>query len=503
MNIPARVVRLGTFDNPRILAVYDLPLLHHPGRYTPYKEWGGLEYTAEIDSWASDLTIWLVPGVPGASLAIQEETTPEQPALWRQTGVKILGVRDGKLVVKRDFGAEAQDAVVRLIPPMFARQRLYVNPQTGLLYVAEGQTAGFKAFKEVVEVNPETGAIREVALPFDAEDMAFDSDGLIYLRTHDLIVRYEPLTWQEVPFDYGEERKKVGTSTSNVGRRSDVVGGLPLYNGTGWHKGGIYVNACGNILASCYVTKGDAIPFLELRTDEKQISQESRSPYYTPMMYPGRLRFGELHVWDKHGKLVHEDAVMGLVDVYGVGLDMQNNIYVLAAPTRMFDGEPYFDRLAGTLMKFRPNHGKLVARESHLIPVPLTASIARPADLLKNQTRFWVEGAEWMYGGVGYCGKNAVEAGGHCACYNCRFALDYFGRSFAPEVRRFNVAVLDSNGNLILRIGKYGNVDDGKPLIPDGGPPHPRSIGGDEVALFHGAYLATLTDRRLFIADPG
>ena len=26
---------------------------------------------------------------------------------------------------------------------------------------------------------------------------------------------------------------------------------------------------------------------------------------------------------------------------------------------------------------------------------------------------------------------------------------------------------------------------------------------GDEVALFHGAYLATHTDRRLFIADPG
>jgi hypothetical protein len=32
-------------------------------------------------------------------------------------------------------------------------------------------------------------------------------------------------------------------------------------------------------------------------------------------------------------------------------------------------------------------------------------------------------------------------------------------------------------------------------------PPNPRSIGADEVALFHGAYVGTETDRRLFIHD--
>jgi len=63
--------------------------------------------------------------------------------------------------------------------------------------------------------------------------------------------------------------------------------------------------------------------------------------------------------------------------------------------------------------------------------------------------------------------------------------------------------VLDSSGNLILRVGRYGNVDDGKPLIADGGSTSPQPIGGDEVALFHGAFVGTLTDRRLFIADAG
>jgi hypothetical protein len=111
-----------------------------------------------------------------------------------------------------------------------------------------------------------------------------------------------------------------------------------------------------------------------------------------------------------------------------------------------------------------------------------------------------------MYGGVGYAGRayGCRRMGGiTCACANTRFALDYFKRTFAPEFDRYKVAVLDTNGNLILRIGQYGNVDDGKPLVAAGGPPHTRSIGGDETALFYPVYLATDSDRRLFIADIG
>ena len=60
----------------------------------------------------------------------------------------------------------------------------------------------------------------------------------------------------------------------------------------------------------------------------------------------------------------------------------------------------------------------------------------------------------------------------------------------------------DTNGNLILRVGRYGNVDDGQQLA-EGGPPHAHSIGGDEVSLFHACYVATHTDHRLFISDVG
>jgi hypothetical protein len=121
----------------------------------------------------------------------------------------------------------------------------------------------------------------------------------------------------------------------------------------------------------------------------------------------------------------------------------------------------------------------------------------------------WIEGAEWFYGGVGNCSFKIATG---CICWQqSRFTLDYFARSFAPETDQFSVAVLDSSGNLIMRIGQYGNVDDGIPLwkgkTNSGGPmlvsPNPRPLGGDEVALMHPSHVATMTDRHLYIGDVG
>jgi hypothetical protein len=92
---------------------------------------------------------------------------------------------------------------------------------------------------------------------------------------------------------------------------------------------------------------------------------------------------------------------------------------------------------------------------------------------------------------------------GSCVCWNSRFCLDYFNRCFAPEPLGYSVAVLDSSGSLILRVGRYGNADDGQPLVAGRGPAKGRSIGGDEVALMHAQMLAVESDRRLFISDLG
>ena len=62
---------------------------------------------------------------------------------------------------------------------------------------------------------------------------------------------------------------------------------------------------------------------------------------------------------------------------------------------------------------------------------------------------------------------------------------------------------IDLAGNTILRMGRYGNIDEGVPLVKAGGPADPRSVGGDELCLTDAKFVATDTDRRVFAADIG
>ena len=181
-----------------------------------------------------------------------------------------------------------------------------------------------------------------------------------------------------------------------------------------------------------------------------------------------------------------------------LGLDKDDNLYMLVCGNRVLDGKPYFLKWAETYVKARAGKIRAVSRGTAGIPIPpgKDGLPEQPPDL----ENVWAEGAEWFYGGVGFAGW---ASGASCICWNARPALDLFARSFLPEIDHYSVAVLDTNGNLILRLGKYGNVEDGKPLVAAGGPANPRSIGGDEAALFHAASLGTHTDRRLYISDGG
>jgi len=459
--LPATVTRLGPLSAPRVMARYPLPL----AGYNPTVEWnyvGGYQHRVAVDSWVDPPVIWLVPGEPNA-----------QDASWAQAGIRLLVEKRGKLQVQRDFGAEAARAVVRMQPPPNIRQRLHVNPVTGKLYVFEDVPGGVaKSSREMVEVDPETGKVKIVQLPFDAEDLCFDLNGRAYLRTDKIVARYRADTWREVPWDYGGQREAVAFCGGSAGRAAPVISGLVIPGHRPWcfHEGGMNISPKGHLVVTCWNAKLAA-----KRTDVQKSALITAGRAYSPLIYPGRVRMGGVHVWNRRGKLLYEDAIPGIGEMFGIGIDRDDALCVLAAPTRVLDGKRYFNRRSATVVKFRPPRGLKFTAQSKRprilgtgrAPVPVSEATRpkRPPDRANCRLgRAWVQGAEWYYGGVGFAGFN--ESGSGCSCWNCRFALDYFARSFAPETHRYSAAVLDSNGNLILRVGRYGNVDDGVPLIP-------------------------------------
>jgi hypothetical protein len=252
--------------------------------------------------------------------------------------------------------------------------------------------------------------------------------------------------------------------------------------------GGMYVSPRGHlVVTACNRRKGT-----NQRAQKTVGASEART--HTAVLYPGRAMPWEIHVWDKHGKALYPDAVKGIgCYMDGVAMDKDDDIYVMLAANGLLNGERYWNSIACTWLKVRPG-AKLLSTKAPL-SLPVEDRPTRPTDFGNT----WGEDGLWYRAGVGIDGK---RAGCHCMSH-CRPALDLYGRSFLPEVDRYSVLVLDTNGNEVIRIGRYGNVDDGIPLVPNGGPPHPRAIGGDEVAIAHNQMLAVHSDRRLFIGDLG
>ena len=493
----------GPVEDPKKIASYPLPLVnHHPAVFM--NKTGGLQHGAFMDFHTDPPTIWIVPGAGDITDKLSQlrasYTGQYHRSPWMATHYQLYQEQSGKLVKKADFAQDVAKAVVRVDPPQAPagdRQRLYVDPASGDLYVAEGDSGVGKAFRELLKIDPATGRISRVALPFTTEDMAIDLAGQVYLRTDRQVSRFRLSNWSEVPWDYGGEWDSPGFD----GGGPMLAGAVPL-PGTGrpgcFHLGGFGVSPDGCVVVSCYNVKP-----LDIRVSGAFDRAFASGQAYTPTQYPGRLRWAEVHVWDDRGRILHEDAVKGLPMTDGLAMDKDHNIYALVAANRMAGGEEYPLERAETLMKFKSKNGRILTGKRD-VPVPLGDGPKRPVDITKAFAGpAWVEGQEWMYGGVGFGGFNSAKGGGGCSCWNARFALDLFGRSFVTELNRFCVAILDTNGNLIMRVGTYGNVDDGVPLVKEDGPANPRSVGGDEVALCHPSYVATHTDRRIFIADYG
>ena len=506
IRVKPRLTRFGPVEKPEKIAEYPLQLNQYC-EATPGTRYTGGEYRIALDSFTDEPTIWIVPGRPAWQFGWMGELRGKgvNEDQVRTSHIQLRVIKDGKLVTKRDFGREAVKKVLRSKPGPHSKQRLIVNPVDGMLYVWEGDSGVNKSCRTLMRVNPDTGDLKLVTLPMTAEDLVFDLNGLVYLRTDKEVVRYDLRSRREVPYDYGESRKGVGFdgARGSMNTRACIV--LPSKGRPAdWHMGGMDINANGHLVVACY--NRERPPRRELSdmivAGRYGKSRGSAGRAYTPPVYPGRYLYGEIHIFDKHGKAIRKDVLPGMGVPFGVMIDRHDDVYALTGCYRKLDGKPYVCTWASTLFKMRPGKGRLLSTNRAAVQLPREARPKRPPDMnVYAQGDVWIEGAEWIYGGVGFNGADLK--GGGCVCWTTRCDLDYFGRVFAPEIDHFTVAVLDSNGNVILRVGRYGNLDEGKPLIAEGSPPNPRSIGGDEVALFHAPYVGTHTDRRLFITDAG
>ena len=326
--VEPKLTRLEAQAGHKKIAEYKLPFATVSGAH----EWVGpmgTQYRVELDSWAEPATVWLVPEQAGGG-----ET-------WKPWGLKVLTVEADKLTLKKDFGAETIKSVACDVPTT-GRMRISVNPASGKVYALEGM--GTASGDRVVEIDPVKGKDRYVDLPFGAEDICFDSTGLAYLRTGDMVARYDPASWREVPWDYGEERPGISHCG---GRSAKVLAGLALPGsrpGPWFHCGGFGVSPKGHLVVQCFNGGSGGNAKLDRPGEPAVSSQVGKA--YEPQIYAGRQRWGELHIWDAHGKVLFEDATPGVTITDGVCIDRDDNIYVLTNPMRTPEGKRLLNPLS-------------------------------------------------------------------------------------------------------------------------------------------------------------
>jgi hypothetical protein len=319
----------GPLENPVKKASYPLEFAGHSEIVTMNRR-RGLQHSVTFDFHTDPPTLWMVPGTAGWTeklMQLREAFKGQRKGgHWASAHCRLYVEKAGKLIRTSSFAEDVVKAMRRLDPPSAPstdRQRLYVNPRTGKLYIAEsdGEWVG-KQFRRLLEVDPNTWTTRFLRLPFDMEEIAFGLDGLLYGRYKNLLVaRYDPATMREVPSDYGEQR-----ASPQITSAIPLPGkGLPPW----FHQGGFWVSPKGHVVASSF--NGEKyeirIPGAFFRTFE------DGNPY-TPALFPGRHRWAEIHVWGKHGRLLHEDAFPGLEITDGLAMDKDDNVYALVAANR-------------------------------------------------------------------------------------------------------------------------------------------------------------------------
>lgn len=318
-------------------------------------------------------------------------------------------------------------------------------------------------------------------------EVAFGSDGLIYGRFGEsghgkYLIRTDP-AGKMAPFTENtlkEPLPKEFFKDGFGGPPPGVVPGVLLMGNTGTgnvYQNGLHVAVNGQIVAEVHsrvITEEFSNPnAVRVALADSNKAVNAYKALGVKIMGGGIQGDGEqdyfVMVWESNGKRVTQNAVEGRGLGDGVYMDRDGNIYMVQGGVRAAGqgqyGKGKIDGVkdvpidyrrwggAGGLFKFRGQGGKYpVGKFYGKIPYG-GGDMSAPADATKLSDRS-VTGALWFYDGI------TGQSVGDCNCGHSRFYLDSYARSWIPAAQLCSIMLLDSNGNRIARLGKYGNVDD-------------------------------------------
>jgi hypothetical protein len=251
----------------------------------------------------------------------------------------------------------------------------------------------------------------------------------------------------------------------------------------------------------------DGVKYSAFLRQTQELEKLGRETYYVHRRPGIPVTVGTIWTFDWNGEQRQECAVLAGALITGVQMDEDRHLYYVAGKlgnTRMVDGRPFLQNrhgifgvekkielgwtgdyvFTGTLIKTAGERATLLMAKG--AAVPLDEAPKRPQEV----TAGWIEGAEWFYAGA----SPIVSTG--CSCPTQRSHLDWYKRSYVPEQYRHSIGILDTAGNLIMHLGRYGNFDSGdgaKSRIP---------VGGDNIAMCAVRFVSG-TDNYLVFEDNG
>jgi hypothetical protein len=479
-----------------------------------YHKDGILTGAMAVDSWAPKTRLWIGGGMKRrAAAGGQISDRGPGVTVWEEDGKDLKKIADfdekTRALAKGDYFGRWSGSVYDKVVCDPVREKAWYcqRKNDGVRLVFDLKTGKFEG---------------EYRMGGATDDIAFDKKGYLHLHFNPGfympgVGRLDPdqakiyrakhasgsrygipskrvFEMAEVPYDYG-----IPTDRPN---RKNWAGVIPVKDqpGAKYFQDGFGVNMQGVVAEQCniyHVPKMDeeARSFalsgrLERLARGQGQGPENQGPYaaflrsieesekrgeHTFFIHrtPGASLAGAtIWTFESSGELRNKLAANAGGVMAGCHIDEDGNLYFTILRHMNINGVPFLKGKSGNLGSDKPldrtnrnpwmsTHVKVPGKGAKFLlqkaAVKLDPLPTRPVDWAGTGLKCpatWVEGAYWMYPGA------TPTSRGGCTCPSSRPHLDWFKRSYVPEGYRHSIGILDTNGNLIMHMGSYGNHDD-------------------------------------------